>query len=132
MRLTQRKDQMIDPVEHDGVKLMSYGWAQQEAAIMRGPMVAGVVTTTTVAPVDVIKTQVMTSKGASVVGLCRDILATHGPLGFFKGWLPGYLRMCAATPRRRAAIALPLECASSSETRCVPMRAGARKRSSPS
>ena len=56
-------------------------------------MVAGVVTTTTVAPVDVIKTQVMTSTNASVAGVCRDLLSTYGPLGFFKGWTPSYLRM---------------------------------------
>ena len=56
-------------------------------------MVAGVVTTTIVAPVDVIKTQVMTSTNASVAGVCRDLLSTYGPLGFFKGWTPSYLRM---------------------------------------
>ena len=32
----------IQPTEFEGVKLVSFGWAGQGSAIMRGPMVSGV------------------------------------------------------------------------------------------
>ncbi len=31
----------IKPTEFEGVKLVSFGWAGQGSAIMRGPMVSG-------------------------------------------------------------------------------------------
>ncbi|MFO8072365.1 MAG: P-loop NTPase [Polyangia bacterium] len=39
-------DDLVIPLERDGVRMMSFGWATQrkdEAAIMRGPMVSGVI-----------------------------------------------------------------------------------------
>jgi len=69
----------------------------QDGLVLRfaASMISGVVTTTVVAPVDLIKTRVMTSSGsdAGVLKQCRAVLKTDGPLGFFKGWVPGYLRM---------------------------------------
>lgn len=40
------EDELVIPIERDGVRMMSFGWATQrkdEAAIMRGPMVSGVI-----------------------------------------------------------------------------------------
>jgi MinD-like ATPase involved in chromosome partitioning or flagellar assembly len=41
--LTARRPQAITPVEYEGVKAVSFGFAGQGSAIMRGPMVSGLV-----------------------------------------------------------------------------------------
>jgi len=43
-------------------------------------------------PVDVIKTQVQTGKGNTILEAVKHVLATDGPFGFLKGILPCLLR----------------------------------------
>ena len=45
-RLLKTADDLVDPVVYNGVRCMSYGWSPRgkSAAMLRGPMVSGVVT----------------------------------------------------------------------------------------
>merc|ERR1711941_223160 len=56
-------------------------------------MVAGVVTTTVTAPVDVMKTRVMSSVQGGNQNSLAELLKQEGPLVFFKGWLANYVRL---------------------------------------
>ena len=42
-KLEMKQDGTITPVEYEGVKMVSFGYAGQGSAIMRGPMVSGLV-----------------------------------------------------------------------------------------
>lgn len=56
---------------------------------------AGAVATTLTQPIDVIKTRVMNAKPGEFNGLL-DIIkftASAGPLGFFKGYIPAFVRL---------------------------------------
>lgn len=56
---------------------------------------AGVTAATATAPVDVIKTRVMSASGKSVgIGtLLRELFAKEGAAWMFKGWVPSFLRL---------------------------------------
>lgn len=58
-------------------------------------LMAGIIATTLTQPIDVLKTRTMTAKPGEFTGM-RDIIrhtAKHGPLGFFKGYVPAFLRV---------------------------------------
>merc|ERR1712008_229119 len=55
-------------------------------------LAAGIVTTTVTAPVDVIKTRVMTSHSGQQMAILQ-MLRTEGPFVLFKGWLANYVRL---------------------------------------
>lgn len=58
-------------------------------------LLAGLITTTLTQPIDVIKTRIMIAKRGEFSGM-REIIrytAQLGPLGFFKGYVPGFLRL---------------------------------------
>ncbi|KAJ4424519.1 Mitochondrial dicarboxylate transporter [Gnomoniopsis sp. IMI 355080] len=56
---------------------------------------AGVTAATATAPVDVIKTRVMSASGKSIgIGtLLRELFAKEGAAWMFKGWVPSFLRL---------------------------------------
>lgn len=56
---------------------------------------AGVTAATVTAPIDVIKTRVMSASGKSISipTLLRDLFAKEGPAWMFKGWVPSFLRL---------------------------------------
>jgi hypothetical protein len=59
-------------------------------------IVAGLVGTTATAPADMLRTRVMQSGkegGVGLLGAASAILREHGPQGFFRGWLPAYMRV---------------------------------------
>mmetsp|Transcript_1695 Transcript_1695/g.2889 ORF Transcript_1695/g.2889 Transcript_1695/m.2889 type:complete len:310 (-) Transcript_1695:79-1008(-) len=58
-------------------------------------MVAGIVGTSVTAPADMIRTRVMQEGkgGASMFGAALAVARETGPLGFFRGWLPAYMRV---------------------------------------
>ena len=66
-------------------------------------MLTGLVTTTVTNPVDMIKTQLYVSAGATsesrksapggAVAAARDVLRRQGPRGFMRGWTANYLRL---------------------------------------
>jgi len=59
-------------------------------------IVAGLVGTTVTAPSDVLRTRIMQSGNTGRVGIVQAagaILHEYGPLGFFRGWLPAYMRV---------------------------------------
>ncbi|CAE7446951.1 UCP1 [Symbiodinium natans] len=55
-------------------------------------LVAGVVSTTVTAPVDVLKTKVMSSEDGAPLNVA-GLLKKQGPFVFFKGWLANYVRI---------------------------------------
>lgn len=56
---------------------------------------AGVTAATVTAPIDVVKTRVMSASGKSIgIGaLLKDLFAKEGPRWMFKGWVPSFLRL---------------------------------------
>lgn len=56
---------------------------------------AGVTAATVTAPIDVVKTRVMSASGKSIgIGaLLRDLFAKEGAGWMFKGWVPSFLRL---------------------------------------
>jgi len=57
-------------------------------------IVTGLVGTTVTAPADVIRTRVMSAaEGMGIVGAASSVLRDHGPVGFFRGWTPAYIRI---------------------------------------
>lgn len=63
---------------------------------MAGGAVAGLVCTTLAAPADVLRTRVMQSGkdgGVGMFGAANAIMSESGPRGFFRGWLPAYMRL---------------------------------------
>jgi len=57
-------------------------------------VVAGLTGTTCTAPADVMRTRIMTSKdGLGFFGAARNIMSEQGLRGFFRGWVPAYLRI---------------------------------------
>lgn len=82
--------------EHTKHLAKSHQWAEDGPQLhLAAGLVAGVVGTSVTAPADVIRTRVMqegkggTSMFGAAVGLWRDA----GPVGFFRGWLPAYMRV---------------------------------------
>jgi len=85
-------------------QVVPYGYAKQSLRPILGTdgillhlvasLVAGVVTCTTTAPVDVMKTRVMSAAagGGQQHGVVA-LLRSEGPLFFFKGWLANYVRI---------------------------------------
>lgn len=58
-------------------------------------LMAGMIATTLTQPIDVLKTLTMSAKPGEFTGM-KDIIrraAKHGPLGFFKGYVPAFLRV---------------------------------------
>lgn len=56
-------------------------------------IVTGLVGTTATAPADVLRTRIMAESGAvGIVGAASGVLRDYGPLGFFRGWTPAYIR----------------------------------------
>ena len=63
---------------------------------------AGLVGTTVAAPVDMVRTRLMSGAGAEGVGSAvLRIWAEDGPRGFLRGWWPAYLRS-ARSPHLRS------------------------------
>eukprot|EP00428_Durinskia_dybowskii_P041352 CAMPEP_0170274108 /NCGR_PEP_ID=MMETSP0116_2-20130129/37024_1 /TAXON_ID=400756 /ORGANISM="Durinskia baltica, Strain CSIRO CS-38" /LENGTH=272 /DNA_ID=CAMNT_0010525351 /DNA_START=102 /DNA_END=920 /DNA_ORIENTATION=+ len=56
-------------------------------------LIAGVITCTVTAPVDVMKTRVMSASGGHGMHDALSLLRSEGPLFFFKGWLANYVRI---------------------------------------
>jgi len=56
-------------------------------------VVCGLSGTTFTAPSDIIRTRIMASQGESVLGAVRGIWKEQGMRGFFRGWLPAYMRL---------------------------------------
>jgi hypothetical protein len=58
-------------------------------------MLTGVVTTAATNPVDMVKTQMFIARGSGITafGTLRRVLATHGPMGLFKGFSANYVRL---------------------------------------
>mmetsp|Transcript_20332 Transcript_20332/g.48238 ORF Transcript_20332/g.48238 Transcript_20332/m.48238 type:complete len:308 (-) Transcript_20332:98-1021(-) len=73
----------------------SFGLADGPWLHLGAGLVAGVVGTTVAAPADVVRTRVMQEGkgGASMLGAAVAIARDHGVAGFFRGWLPFYLRV---------------------------------------
>lgn len=56
-------------------------------------IVCGLSGTTFTAPSDIIRTRIMASTGESVLGAVRGVWREQGLRGFFRGWLPAYMRL---------------------------------------
>ena len=58
-------------------------------------MLTGVVTTAATNPVDMVKTQMFVARGSGITafGTLSRVLATHGPMGLFKGFSANYVRL---------------------------------------
>ena len=66
-------------------------------------IVAGLVGTTVAAPVDMVRTRLMSGAEAEGVGSAvLRIWAEGGPRGFFRGWWPAYLRSARSRTHRTA------------------------------
>ena len=76
-------------------------------------IVAGLVGTTVTAPADVLRTRIMAADGGGLGGAVRAILRDAGPIGFFRGWVPFYMRIgpiVAFYPARALASTAPDLC----------------------
>ncbi|KAG0262600.1 Mitochondrial dicarboxylate transporter [Actinomortierella ambigua] len=85
-------------VSYDGFKrqLLTTPWFKDNLAThFASSLLAGLVATTVCAPLDVIKTRIMNSSGASSSStqMLVHIVKTEGPQALFKGWLPAFLRL---------------------------------------
>lgn len=60
--------------------------------VLSSSMVAGVVTTTTINPCDVVRAYMQTGRGSAPLEVARGILAREGAAGFMKGWTAAYCR----------------------------------------
>ncbi|KAF9968315.1 Mitochondrial dicarboxylate transporter [Mortierella alpina] len=85
-------------VSYDGFKrqLLATPWFHDNLAThFASSLLAGLVATTVCAPLDVLKTRIMNSSGASTSStkMLFRIVKTEGPMALFKGWLPAFLRL---------------------------------------
>ncbi|KAF9971443.1 Mitochondrial dicarboxylate transporter [Actinomortierella ambigua] len=85
-------------VSYDGFKrqLLATPWFKDNLVThFASSLLAGLVATTVCAPLDVIKTRIMNSSGASSSStqMLVHIVKTEGPQAMFKGWLPAFLRL---------------------------------------
>ena len=92
---------------YDSAKSFVRGFRRGEeddlATHLCASMLTGLVTTTVTNPVDMIKTQLYVSAGATsesrksapggAVAAARDVLRRQGPRGFMRGWTANYLRL---------------------------------------
>ena len=86
-----------------GDKATGRGEEDDLATHLCASMLTGLVTTTVTNPVDMIKTQLYVSAGATsesrksapggAVAAARDVLRRQGPRGFMRGWTANYLRL---------------------------------------
>lgn len=61
-------------------------------------LVAGLVGTTVTAPADIVRTRVMASslpgsQGSGIIHAAASVWRDHGARGFFRGWVPAYVRI---------------------------------------
>lgn len=56
-------------------------------------IICGLTGTTCTAPPDIIRTRIMASQGESVLNAVSGIWKEQGLKGFFRGWLPAYMRL---------------------------------------
>lgn len=83
---------------YDTFKKMLLGYTPMTdnlATHFTASFLAGVTAATATAPVDVIKTRVMSASGKSIgIGtLLRELFAKEGAAWMFKGWVPSFLRL---------------------------------------
>lgn len=72
----------------------TYGGAQDGPMLhFAAGVVCGLTGTTCTAPPDIIRTRVMASTGEGVLGAVSGIWKEQGFRGFFRGWLPAYMRL---------------------------------------
>lgn len=72
------------------------GLADAPALHVGAGVVAGLIGTTAAAPADVVRTRVMQTGGGSgggMLGAVASIQREHGLRGFFRGWVPAYMRV---------------------------------------
>ncbi|CAK9017873.1 unnamed protein product [Durusdinium trenchii] len=80
----------VVPYAHAKTALQQWcGFSEGGALHVAASLMAGLVTTTVTAPVDVLKTKAMSSAESDVSAMLR----AHGPFVFFKGWLANYVRL---------------------------------------
>lgn len=82
---------VYDESKHRFMK--TFGTGSKDVVTQFGAsLISGLVTTTAVAPADIIKTR-MFADGHGLVHTARGVAAKEGLRGFFKGWLPSYVRI---------------------------------------
>ncbi|ORX91498.1 mitochondrial carrier [Basidiobolus meristosporus CBS 931.73] len=76
------------------ILIFHVGWSDDFRTHLTCSLLAGLVATTVCSPVDVIKTRVMnSSRRMGAIGTLTSMLKNEGIRGFFKGWLPSYMRL---------------------------------------
>lgn len=69
------------------------GWSNTGlAANLFASCISGVVTTTAINPVDVVRSYIQTGRGMGSWKVAGQILQQEGPAAFFKGWTAAYAR----------------------------------------
>ncbi|CAE7206463.1 PUMP2 [Symbiodinium necroappetens] len=82
--------------EHSKHLAKSQGVADSPALHLGAGVVAGLAGTTVTAPADVVRTRIMQEGGASrthVISAVSAIARDRGLAGFFRGWIPAYMRV---------------------------------------
>jgi len=83
----------VVPYDASKAAMRVYGRLREGIGLhLLASLAAGIVTCTATAPVDVIKTRVMSSAQGQPVSLAA-MLRAEGPFVFFKGWLANYVRI---------------------------------------
>jgi len=82
--------------EHSKHLAKSQGVADSPALHLGAGVVAGLAGTTVTAPADVVRTRIMQEGGATrthIISAVSAIARDRGLAGFFRGWLPAYMRV---------------------------------------
>lgn len=86
---------------YDQVKLflLKAGFGDNTATHFLSSLTAGAIATTLTQPLDVLKTRAMNAKPGEFKGMLDLVLYTAklGPLGFFKGYIPAFVRLAPQT-----------------------------------